>query len=55
MNEIDYIPVGRVHLTKSQKKDRLIKNLTFWVIIFGTADAIYTVMIVMMLIQGVFK
>lgn len=55
MNQIDYIPVGRIRLTKSQKKDRLIKNLIFWVIIFGTTDIIYTAIMVMMLIQGAMK
>lgn len=55
MDELDYIPVGRTYLTMSQKKDKRIKDLTFWVIILGTADIIYTSIMVMMVLQWVMR
>lgn len=55
MNEIKFNPIGRVYLTPSQKKDKAIKNLTFWVVVLGAADIIYTSIAIMMLINGVLK
>lgn len=55
MDELKYMPVGRTYLTTSQKKDKRIKDLTFWVIILGTADIIYTSIIVMMALQWVMR
>lgn len=55
MNEIKFNPIGRVYLTPSQKKDRTIKNLTFWVFVLGAADIIYTSIAIMMLINGMPK
>lgn len=55
MNEIKFEPIGRVYLTPSQKKDKIIKNLTFWVIVLGTADIIYTSIVVMVILHGVIR
>lgn len=43
MREIEYLPVGKVHLTPSQKKDEIIKRLRYWVAVLAVADVLYTV------------
>lgn len=50
--EVVFEPMGRVNLTPSQKKDRIIKNLKWWVAVFATADIIYTVLAVMIIWNG---
>lgn len=46
MNEIKFDPVGRVYLTRTQKREKYIKRLERWLAVFAFADIIYTVLVI---------
>lgn len=50
----DLLPVRRSYAAKLKKRDRLIKELAIWVFVLGTADFIYTVLIILMICNGLF-